>query len=92
MNKLPNGTLYVNYTWTPTDDQIGQQLIVVSVTDSGFLNTLENYYVTISLPELELNFECCDLRSEDCDQVIGIGDFSKEETIYVKIQLIEVKN
>ena len=90
LNRLPNGTLYVNYTWTPTDDQIGQQLIVVSVTDSALLNTLENFYVSIFLPELELNLECCDLRNENCDHIMGQGEFSKGETIYLKIQLIEV--
>jgi hypothetical protein len=91
LNQLTSDSWYVNWTWTASDSQIGENLIVVSATDSGFLNTQQKYYVTILLPELNLNLTSCDLRTKNnCDQISGFGDFLTSETIYTKIQLIEV--
>jgi hypothetical protein len=89
---LSNTTWYVNYTWTPNDNSVGQNLITITTTDSGNLNTLQNFYINILLPELELNKECCDLRNENCSELIGSGDYILGENLYLKIQLIENLN
>jgi hypothetical protein len=43
------------------------------------------------IAELNLEFNCCDLRNEKCDIINGFGNpFSIRELIYVKVDLIEV--
>jgi hypothetical protein len=44
------------------------------------------------IAELSLDRKCCDLRYQNCSLINGYGyEFSTRDTIYVKIELIEVQ-